>query len=161
MVMIIKFTVFRGVTSCSPVYHCQHFRGSHCLHIPDYIASFSLGRLWGDATCWALVPLTAAPTRSSHGERKLCNFLCEASPSLCWPVAAAEASPTMHFLWKRPLSGPRNIHVVVSPCIGIDTHTVFVFVWIFSLVLFQVGETISISSSSHHLQDPLKRFNHF
>jgi hypothetical protein len=33
MAVIIKLTVFRGVTLCSLVYHCQHFRGSHCLHL--------------------------------------------------------------------------------------------------------------------------------
>jgi hypothetical protein len=36
-----------------------------------------------EATHRALGPPTAAPTRSCHGERKHCNYLCARGPSPC------------------------------------------------------------------------------
>jgi cleavage and polyadenylation specificity factor subunit 1 len=42
-----------------------------------------------DATRRVLEPLTAAPTRSSHGERKHCSSLSAASPSPCLPKGSS------------------------------------------------------------------------
>jgi hypothetical protein len=42
-------------------------------------------------------PLTAAPTRSSRGDRKQCSSLCVANPSRCLPTGSSQ--PTC---WTRP-----------------------------------------------------------
>jgi hypothetical protein len=43
-----------------------------------------------DATRRALEHLTAAPTRTSRGERKHCSSLCAVSPSPCLPTGSSQ-----------------------------------------------------------------------
>jgi hypothetical protein len=58
-------------------------------------------RLWS--------PLTAAPTRSSRGDRRWWNSLCAASPSPCQPTGSSRAT-----YWTRP-TGRTHLPTATQP----------------------------------------------